>query len=475
MLKIFQSLFQSLHSDKVQFCNWKSHYEVDRFLQGEGDLDLFIPLAEKNNFEEIAIKVGFRKVLSYQGNHDYIDHYYGFDIDSFKFAHIHVYFKIVTGEHISKNYILPLEQYIKDNENHSKILPSANEQAKRSIFLIRYFLKIGSIYGLAQYFREKQKYSLEWNSYKAIEGYDQIDSLNLSSEQLSLLESAYVSSNFFYKLYLSFFIKRKFKSFRRRSYINLILFNLINFFKRLTNKIFLKKKKLLDPGYVAAICGLDGSGKSSVVVALDKNLSKHFSVKMFHLGRPRSNIFTLIFKPFFVSYSYLRRLRITNKNTIIKKEKDNISIIYALRSVLLAYDRKIEAKKAHRYSQKGYLVICDRYPGLLEGKMDSPRIHKDSNRNSLYQFCYRLEQALYKSIKKADMIFHLSVSIEEAIKRNTKRDKFGKETDDELRERYQINSGVTFLSDNYNFIDATVPFNQVLSKVMKDIWIFTDK
>ena len=475
MLKIFQSLFQSLHSDKVQFCNWKSHYEVDRFLQGEGDLDLFIPLAEKTNFEEIAIKVGFRKVLSYQGNHDYIDHYYGFDIDSFKFAHIHVYFKIVTGEHISKNYTLPLEEYIKDNEDRSKILPSLNEQAKRSVFLIRYFLKIGSIYGLVQYFIEKKKYSLEWNSYKPVEGYDQIDALNLSSKELSLLESTYVSSNFFSKLYLSFFIKRKFKSFRRRSYVSLKLFNVMNFFKRFTNKIFLKKKKLLDPGFIAAVCGLDGSGKSSVVIAIDKNLSKHFSVKMFHLGRPRSNILTLIFKPFFVAYSYVRRLRIANKNTIIKKGKNKISIIYALRSVLLAYDRKIEAKKAHRYSQKGYLVICDRYPGLLEGKMDSPRIHKDTNRNSLYQFCYRLEQALYKSIKKADMIFHLSVSIEEAIKRNNERDKYGKETDDELRERYQTNSGVTFLSDNYNFIDATVPFNEVLSKVMKDIWIFTGK
>ena len=475
MLNIFQNLFQSLHSERVEFCNWKSHFEVDRFLQGDGDLDLFIPLASKNNFEKIAIKSGFKKVLSYQGNHDYIDHYYGFDIDSFKFAHIHVYFKIVTGEHMSKNYILPLEEYIKDNSNSSKILPSMNEQGRHSIFLIRYFLKIGSIYGLAQYFREKQKYSLEWNSYKPIERYNQIEALNLSSKELSLLESAYESSNFFNKLYLSFLIKRKFKSFRRRSYINLKIFNAMNFFKRLTNRIFLKKKKLLAPGFVAAICGLDGSGKSSVVVALGENFSKHFSVKMFHLGRPRSNIFTLIFKPFFVSYSYVRRLRITNKNKIIKKEKNKISIIYAIRSVLLAYDRRVEAKKADRYSQRGYLVICDRYPGLLEGKMDSPRIYKDTSRNSLYQFCYRLEQALYKSIKKADIIFHLSVSIEEAIKRNNMRDKFGKETDDELRERYQINSGVTFLSDNYNFIDATVPFSNVLSEVIKDIWMFTDK
>ena len=475
MLNIFQNLFQLLHSERVEFCNWKSHFEVDRFLQGDGDLDLFIPLASKNNFEKIAIKSGFKKVLSYQGNHDYIDHYYGFDIDKFKFAHIHVYFKIVTGEHMSKNYILPLEEYIKDNSNYSKILPSMNEQGRHSIFLIRYFLKIGSIYGLAQYFREKQKYYLEWNSYKPIERYDQIEALNLSSKELSLLDNAYESSNFFYKLYLSIFIKRKFKSFKRRSYINLKIFNIMNFFKRLTNRIFLKKKKLLDPGFVAAICGLDGSGKSSVVVALEENFSKHFSVKMFHLGRPRSNIFTLIFKPFFVSYSYVRRLRITNKNKVIKKDKNKISIIYAIRSVLLAYDRRVEAKKAHRYSQRGYLVICDRYPGLLEGKMDSPRIHKDTSRNSLYQFCYRLEQALYKSIKKADIIFHLSVSIEEAIKRNNMREKFGKETDDELRERYQINSGVTFLSDNYNFIDATVPFSNVLSEIIKDIWMFTDK
>ena len=375
---------------------------------------------------------------------------------------------------MSKNYILPLEEYIKNNSNYSKILPSMNEQGRHSIFLIRYFLKIGSIYGLAQYFREKQKYSLEWNSYKPIERYNQIEALNLSSKELSLLETAYESPNFFYKLYLSFFIKRKFKSFRRRSYINLKIFNTMNFFKRLTNRIFLKKKKLLDPGFVAAICGLDGSGKSSVVVALGENFSKHFSVKMFHLGRPRSNIFTLIFKPFFVSYSYVRRLRINNDNKIIKKEKNKISIIYAIRSVLLAFDRRVEAKRAHRYSQRGYLVICDRYPGLLEGKMDSPRIHKDLNRNSLYQFCYSLEQALYKSIKKADMIFHLSVPIEEAIKRNNKRDKFGKETDDELRERYQINSGITFSSDNYKFIDATVPFSNVLSEVIKDIWIFTD-
>ena len=48
--------------------------------------------------------------------------------------------------------------------------------------------------------------------------------------------------------------------------------------------------------------------------------------------------------------------------------------MYVIRSVMLAYDRKVETIRAHKYSKNGYIVICDRYPGLAEGKMDSPRI-----------------------------------------------------------------------------------------------------
>ena len=89
----------------------------------------------------------------------------------------------------------------------------------------------------------------------------------------------------------------------------------------------------------------------------------------------------------------------------------NISLIYALRSVLLAYDRKIQSKQAFDYSRKGYLVICDRYPGLENGKMDSPRIPANQSRGALYQYCYNLEQKLYRSIQHAKFIFQLSVPL----------------------------------------------------------------
>tara|TARA_B100001996_G_C18398192_1_gene491862 strand:- start:112 stop:609 length:498 start_codon:yes stop_codon:yes gene_type:complete len=156
-------------------------------------------------------------------------------------------------------------------------------------------------------------------------------------------------------------------------------------------------------------------------------------------------------------------------------EKKNISIVYAIRSVLLAYDRKVESQRAHKLSKEGYLVICDRYPGLSPGKMDSPRIYEDQKRGSFYKFCHRLEKGLYMSIKPADTILHLSVSLDEAIRRNNKREKFGKETEDEIRARYNVNSGVKFLSDDYNDIDATVSLEEVLFVATSLIWNFNSK
>ena len=468
MLKIFQSLFESLQMNDVQFCNWKGHHAVESHLYGDGDLDLFIPLDYKNQFRKISKRIGFKRVISYQADHKFIEHYYGFDVDSSKFVHIHVYFKIVTGEHISKNYILPLDKYLIDNKDTTQILPILNDRAKRSIFLIRYFLKIGSVYGIAQYLREKNKYSLEWKSFKKIGHYEDILELNLSSKDLNYFDKVFESSNPLKSILLSIKMKKKLKKFRRRKFSELLIFNFKNFVRRLTNKYFIKKKKLFNPGFVIAICGLDGSGKSSVVKALKQNFSEHFSVKIFHLGRPSSNLLTLSFKPFILIFSFIKRL--IKKNKKKTSENRNISIIYAIRYVLLAYDRKVESERAHKFSNEGYLVICDRYPGLTNGKMDSPRIPENQERGALYKFCHRLEKNIYISIKPADSIFHLSVPLKEAIRRNNKRIKFGKESDDEIHERYKVNTGVRFLSNNYNNIDATFSFEKVLSLITNLVW-----
>ena len=469
MIRIFHDFFSALRAENITFCNWKGYHQVNENLEGEGDIDIFTPLVSKKKFEEIATKQGFKRVLSYQAEHPFIEHFYGFDVGTLKFVHLHVYFKIVTGEHISKNYMLPLEDYLTRNLDSNLLLPTLNEKAKLNIFLIRYFLKIGSLFGLVQYFREREKYSSEWSSMGHTSNDDIVD-LNLSNEILQEMKTTYLSSSPLDKLILSFRVKRRLKKFRRRLFFDHQLFNIRNMSFRLLNKFFFRKKKLLDPGLLIAICGLDGSGKSSLVLELSKSFSKDFSVKVFHLGRPSSNLLTIFFNFPIRIYSVISRINLKRDKKNMIAETKRSSNLQAFRSLLLAYDRSRESLRARKYSQSGYLVVCDRYPGILHGKMDSPRINLDEDRGSFYQFCYKKEKQLYGSIQPADAIFHLSVPLNISIERNNNRVKFGKETEEELRQRFALNEDARFLADEYNLIDATLPFREVTTQVSQSIW-----
>ena len=474
MLRVFKNLFEALHADDVIFCNWKGHYAAENHLKGVGDLDLFVPLNFKKKFEQIAQDNGFKRVISYQSNHDYIEHYFGLDSDSSVFVHIHVYFKIITGEHASKNYNLPLENYIRRNIDASALLPKINTAGMHTIFLIRYFLKIGSIYGYFQYWREIEKYKNEWSLFNPDFSFESISELGLINKELNQMRIVFENKSILHHLVLSIRIKRKLRGFRRRSYIQHQIFIIQNLIIRVLNKLFFKKQKALIPGGVVAICGLDGSGKSSVVSSLKKKFSSYFCSKVFHLGRPASNPYSLFFNLFIAIYSFLKKIKSAKKVMNRTSSLKNISLIYAIRSVLLAYDRKVQSDKAHNLSKKGYLVICDRYPGLTNGKMDSPRIPANESRGSLYQFCYRQEQNLYKSIKPATFIFHLFVPLEVALNRNRLRVKFGKETEQELTERFLLNSDAKFIGDNYHKIDASPPLESVLKQIIRELWFSRD-
>ena len=109
-------------------------------------------------------------------------------------------------------------KYILNNLDTSSILPTINVGGQHNIFLIRYFLKIGSLYGLLQYWREIGKYASEWNSYNHNHEYESVWELDLSSKELYELSNAYESSSFSKKLLLSIRLKRRLKRFRRRSY-----------------------------------------------------------------------------------------------------------------------------------------------------------------------------------------------------------------------------------------------------------------
>ena len=191
MLEVYDRLFGKLFQAGVTFCNWKGHADLEQQLNGYGDIDLFIPEDSKLLFENLAFSTGFRRVRSFQASHDYLEHYYALDTETQRFAHIHVYYRIVTGEHASKNYSLPLDNYLLANIEKSEGIPSLTADVKYTIFLLRYYLKIGSAYGLFQFWREIGKFAREQATFSTADCPVEIEELGLSSQMFFDMHSAF--------------------------------------------------------------------------------------------------------------------------------------------------------------------------------------------------------------------------------------------------------------------------------------------
>tara|TARA_B100000963_G_scaffold344664_1_gene347747 strand:+ start:780 stop:2213 length:1434 start_codon:yes stop_codon:yes gene_type:complete len=471
MLKIYYNLFQELRSEKISFCNWKGHYNLQSYLEGIGDLDLFVLNDHRLRFEEILKKNNFINVSSFQASHDSIEHFIGLDNHSGKLVHLHVYFELVTGESFTKNYKLPLENFILKNIVYDGELAIVNKEAALVIFLVRYFIKIGSLYGLFQFYRDQEKYLNELKYLGAVDVKNDIKELNISLEYLKSLHQTLVNKSFIAHFFASISFKRKIRNYKKRSFLRYYIYVVNNIFDRVLNRLILKRKKQLIEGIVIGVCGLDGTGKSSLVSSLEKVFSNHISTKKLHLGRPQSSILTLPFNFILLTYKKIRSSLIKKETFLGQKNlSKKQSLAFLMRSLVLGFDRLRQAKTAQNYQRKGYIVICDRYPGTLTGKMDSPRITENPKEDFIHKIFRKLETTMYEKIPPAGIIFYLKAPVEVAVERNNKRDKVDKESEEEIRHRYLINSEAVFKTIDSKNVDATNTIKDVFLDVQSSIW-----
>lgn len=472
MLGIYSSLFEALNYQEIFFCNWKGIAYRERNLSGVGDLDLYVPIEHRADFEKVSSDLGFINVQSFQANHENLEHYYGWDSEAQVFVHLHVYYRVVTGESFSKNYLLALDEFFQRKTVSSVDLPALEVSAQKAVFLIRAFLKLGSVYGFFQYWRDREKYEAEWKLFDDVCEYDDIRELGVTAGDFKRLDQIYNTNNAARIFFEALRFKKSMSRFRQRGFFRHLAYKTSNFVIRLVNRFVLKRKKVFASGAIIAICGLDGSGKSSLVAALVRHYSEHFSVESLHLGRPPVSFWSAFMQPILTAYRTRGALFAKKDSTPSSEGDKEISLLYAIRSVFLAYDRRAQAERAYRLSSKGYLVICDRYPGLIEGKMDSPRIKTDESRGRIYRLLHAMEKQLYASIKPASVAINLQVPLEVSVARNNLREKANKESEEELAERFAINGGVRFRAIRQKDIDATQSFAKVFTDVSSYIWFY---
>jgi thymidylate kinase len=236
-------------------------------------------------------------------------------------------------------------------------------------------------------------------------------------------------------------------------------------------------------GVIITIVGADATGKSTLVSETSRWLRKNFVVNTVHAGKPPS---TLLTAPVNFLLSLYRKLRRGSRPSKIR-EKDSStstsvvraggysmnSLIYAIRAVCLAWDRRALLLKIRRASAHGEIAVCDRYPTQTTGMMDSPRLLEVPKRKGLISEIYnrlaRMEQNIYRQITPPDIVLRLKVSLETARQRNASRNL----ADDDvyLQSRHHqaeecFISGTRSIQD----IDTDLPLDETLLAVKQAIW-----
>ena len=495
-MELINHLINKLNDSDIVYCHWKSNCSLAETFSGSMDIDLLVDRQSLSNALIILANLGFKSTITRFGVIPAgIYHYYGFDYRTGKLIHVHLFNRILTGESFVKSHLFPFERMLFEKSYTISQIKVPSKPAELVLFVARVFIKYGSLLDLVYLFGKSDgiQAELQWLMASNKDVNESLALLKkycpMFDEQLFLacIDALKTKSSLIKKFVLAQRVRSCLRvyavenSFSRAIHYTQLLWGQ-GVIRLSGNK---KNKNLSAGGSVIAFVGPEATGKSTLVSESKKWLGQAFAVSIVHAGKPPSSWVTA---PINILLPLARRLwprlrtsrldghRIElDQDEILPKTTGVSGIIYALRSVSLAWDRRRLLIKARRLAADGEMVICDRYPSEIIGAMDSPRLQEKLSASGLLSIIFnrlaRLEKRLYEEIPPPDVVLKLKVSVETAKKRNQERIKVGKETDEYLESRHRQSQEWNMAGSKYIYeIDTEPSLAETISCVKKAIW-----
>jgi len=143
-------------------------------------------------------------------------------------------------------------------------------------------------------------------------------------------------------------------------------------------------------------------------------------------------------------------------------------LMFGVRSVMLAYERRALLTRAFARSADGTIVLSDRYPSSRSGAPDSPQLGHLPARDGRRRWLTALEARLYEDIPSPDLVVHLTAPLDVTLARNAARDKT--EPEDYVRFRHSLSSNLEFDGVPVHRISTDRPLEDVVREVKEAIW-----
>ena len=488
MLNKVEKLINQLNTDGLRYCHWKSNMALAEALAGQTDIDLLIHRRDATLFRTILSQLGFRPAVAQDGDSFLsVEHFFALDEGSGVLVHVHAYFRVITGESLVKNYRLPIEEMLLQNTREVDSVRVPTKSAELVVFTVRMMMKHTSVVELALLARDWRQVQQEaaW-----LLDSDPIDEtlglvkcwlpwldVELFSDCIAALNNR---TSLARRIVLAHRLRSRLRSYARHSALAAWVGGIKKFtkmgFRRLTHAP--KGLAPVSGGAVIAFVGPEATGKSTLIAETNRWLGEHFAVEQIHAGKPEATALSIVPNLFLPALrSLLPAYRSGHVETQYapaqhpEKQRESYPLIFAIRSALLAHDRRALLTRAFGQAANGLIVLCDRYPSLQSGAPDSPQLAHlpvTSDRLSLRRRLTSLESRLYREIPPPDLVILLSVPVEIALARNASRGKT--EPEDYVRFRHAHSSSVAFGNTPVHRINTDQPLEMTILEVKKAIW-----
>ncbi|HSJ45317.1 MAG TPA: hypothetical protein VK923_11605 [Euzebyales bacterium] len=484
MLPKIHELIERVNDAGIRYCHWKSNWNLPRTLEGETDLDLLIHRRDAHRFRDVLRDLGFAPAVE-AGSQvlPAVEHYHALDEATDRIAHVHAYYRVISGESLAKNYHFPVEEMLLTNTRQEGrvVVPSAG--AELIVFVLRMLVKHTTPIELGLFVRG-------WESFRR--EVDWLMTPGARDEALSLLPVwlPQVSTPVFIAAYdalrqpaptarrivLGVRVRARLRGLTRHHPTRARLTEIQKFTTRTAHRLGGTKKKLAPGGggLVIAVVGPEASGKSTLLSEIERWLGAYYTVRRIHAGKPPATALTAV--PHLL-LPMLRALIPDQRSTRViagdqtggQPDRDRYPLTFAVRSVMLAHERRDVLSRAFARASNGTIVLCDRYPSSTVGSSEGAQLAgRPTAHVPVGRWLRALEARIYADIAAPDLVIHLTAPLDVTLARNAARSKT--EPEDYVRWRHSLAENLEFGRAPVHKVDTDRPLDDVIRDAKQAIW-----
>jgi len=455
VLEKIRLVLDQLNTTGISYCHWKSNYHIEYALSGKEDLDLLVDEEDFPGFVAILMGHGFKQADSISSKmQPGVFHFLGNDEATGSLINIHTFTRILTGDHFLKSWNFPFAKMLLSDTYLSDGIRLPAKSSEIIVFTIRYMIKYTTLIDCYTTMKSTAgiKEELEWledggdigASLATLQDFFPEISPDRFREALALLPE---EGKILRKIRLGRVFGMCLKKYKRYSKPDQVFLTLIVLIRMAFNRLVRHEKhmRLQTGGKLIALVGPQATGKSTLAAAVRKWLGAELSISYIHAGKPPATVLTYlankmipVTKRIFSSYDTVEYDKAAESNDV----GYDFPLMFVLRRVMLAYERKKLLGRVYRETRNGKICLSDRYPSDVVGAIDGATFSDEAisaQGSAIKRWLMKLERTLYDQICSPDMVLQLSVSVEEAVRRNLVRDKEGEQTTEYVERRHAMN------------------------------------